>query len=221
MRNKILFDHFIITVSEKEFSEWQKKSKSNENINYKKVDTGTKKWEGIYVSYKSGIYIEILRDEKNKNSFGLALSSHGREDNLLKDLKESYPNWEITSETTYFNKEPWFLGIYSDQSESKATFVWFMEFLGKFRKEREINTNSRKFLDQDLVINILMSESIDMKSIFKNVPIEIEDNPNGFRVFDDNNEHISFVIDNSFKSRVEFKKLNSGPPHQKWTVFLV
>ena len=153
MKNKILFDHFNIAVSEDEFAKWVQKSKEIDGVIFKQVDTGKDQWE------------------------------------FVSDLRK-------------LEGQSWFTGFFSDETESRMSFIWFMEYMGKYCQERSVKYDFENSPEMDLIIQISENESIDLKQIFENVGINVKEQDNGFSINDEDLNCINFVIDNCFTKRI-------------------
>jgi len=143
MRNKILIDHVLIAVSDEEFSKFIELCNTNSKLVYKKIEDKNWSWEAIYVGLSSKIYLEIVLKSKYPSTIGLALSSLGEENGLLKDLALKYPGREFEKENAQKENVPWYNAYFSKEMESETSFLWFMEYLGEFKNTRQDITKSK------------------------------------------------------------------------------
>lgn len=157
MRNIILIDHILIAVSDKEFFKLRELCKTDSKLIYKKTEDRNWSWEAIYVGLSSKVYLEIVLKSKYPSTIGLALSSLGEENDLLRDLALKYPSREFEKENAQKENLPWYNAYFSKEMESETSFLWFMEYLGEFKNTRQDITKSE--LPEVLeTININLSE---------------------------------------------------------------
>lgn len=137
LKNPILIDHVVIAVAQAEFKTWKERCEQDPAMQFKVFKEDDWSWRACYLAFGDKLFLEIVEQTVYPARAGLALSGLGTETDLLSDLQAVYPDWAFETETANQQEEHWYDGYYASQTESELSFVWFMEYQGRFRDERQ------------------------------------------------------------------------------------
>lgn len=199
-----LIDHVLIAVSNEEFNELRDLSNSDSRVIYKKTIDQDWNWEAIYIGYSENIYLEVVLKENYPSKIGLAISSLGDEKNLLDDLEESLPDLEIRERAT---KEgmPWYNAYFCEKLESEYFFIWFMEYIGDYRKFRKKTIpNEIPEFGSNIKLNLDDKTIHEFLKVLNFCGLQFEKNKIGYKIFDVENRYFQISINNQ-KNNVELK----------------
>ncbi|MEK7433818.1 MAG: hypothetical protein AABZ74_11845 [Cyanobacteriota bacterium] len=201
MEKNILLDHLLIAVSKEEFEYWKEKSNVLDFVYSTKKDLEKGSHDACYIRANTLFYLEIIEEDNYPGRIGLSFGDLSDENNLLDYLKLKYPSWEFEEKKTYYLDEHWYSAYFSKETESKISFTWFLEYKGKFLKERQNDLKNKN----NITFKIILSEEEykDFITIIKKFDFIIEESSYKTVIRDTLGNYFTILIKDSTNKRIE------------------